>query len=432
MSQSKPIHTYKRKQAFWLSITGGLAILTVTLLYFASAGQIPVMASPPQVRDDTTLGNGSVITIGVAAALTPLNVEWLGWPQANAVQLAVSQTNAAGGINIGGTAYTVNLVTVDSGCNSTQGEEAANFLLDAGVVAVIGHSCSGASLAAQPIYNAAGVAMVSPSASFVGLTDQGYNTTFRVSQRDDAEAVLIATYFRLSLGMDSVALVERSATGYEYAPEAFYNTFTSLGGTITSRRTVTSTDDYTATLTVIQGENPDAVFYAEDDPGAAGLFSSIAEAKGLHIVGWDAVWQDENALPGYGSAAGPGAEGDYAGLNGRRTQDMPGYAAFNADYQAAGFPNYGGEADVWGAFAFDAAQIIIAAIDRADSTNPADIRDQIAATADYDGVVGPYAGFDANGDVIPQWAWMTWFLNGDWGDIFPYKVFLPFVINSTP
>jgi branched-chain amino acid transport system substrate-binding protein len=109
---------------------------------------------------------------------------------------------------------------------------------------------------------------------------------------------------------------------------------------------------------------------------------------------------------------------------------MPGYDDFNAAYKAAGFLNCGGEAEAYGAYAYDAAKIVIAAIDRADSTNPAAIRDEIAATANYDGVVGTYEGFDAKGDVIPQWAWLELYQNGEWVMVYPYKVFLPLVLND--
>jgi branched-chain amino acid transport system substrate-binding protein len=428
MQDSRSVQSSRKRQAIWLSITGGLAMLSVALLLWVGADNTLAMVSPPAAEEATLLNNSSVITIGVAAVLSP-PADWLGWPQANAVQLAISQTNAAGGVDIGGVAYTLTLVTADSACDPAQAATAANTLLNAGAVAVVGHSCSVPAMAAQPIYDAAGVPMVSPSASAIPLTEQGYTTTFRVSSRDDAEAVLMATYFRQSLEMDAVALVERSGTDSNLA-DAFLNTFTGLGGTITSRRAVASTDDYTATLTAIQAENPDAVFYVDQDADDAGLLSSIAQDQGLSVVGWDTRSGADAALENYATAAGPAAEGDYAGLIGRRIQDMPGYDALNADYQAAGFPNYGDEAGVWGAFAYDAAKIIIAAIDRADSAGPAAIRDEIAATANYDGVVGTYEGFDAKGDVIPQWAWLELYQNGEWVMVYPYKVFLPLVLND--
>jgi hypothetical protein len=101
----------------------------------------------------------------------------------------------------------------------------------------------------------------------------------------------------------------------------------------------------------------------------------------------------------------------------RRTADMPGYDGFNADYIAAGFPNFGTDADVWGAFAYDAAMIIIDAIQRADSINPDEIRNAIASTANHLGVVGTYEGFDSNGDVIPQWNWLMHYQGGTWNQL---------------
>ena len=421
------VQSNRRLQAIRLGITVGLAMLFLAALLWVSASGAPTIASSAIDQKAGSLSNGSVITIGVASSQSVFPDG--GWRQANAVQLAVDQVNAAGGIDIGGTNYTLALVAADSACEPTQAVTAANTLLNAGAVAVVGHTCSGASFSAQPIYNAAGASMVSPSSSAPNLTEQGYTTTFRVFPRDDAQAVLMATYFRQSLEMDAVALVEWS--GYEFSTDAFSSTFTSLGGTVTSRHTATSTDDYTATLTVIQAENPDAVLYADNDANNAGFFSNVAHSLGLSIIGWDAIWNGwEVALGDYATAAGSAAEGDYAGLNGRRTDDMPGYDDFNAAYQAAGFPNYGDEAQVWGAFAYDAAKIIIAAIDRADSANPAAIRDEIAATANYAGVVGTYKGFDAKGDVIPQWSWLELYQNGEWVMVYPYKVFLPLVLNN--
>ena len=426
MERSTHLLSGRMLQVVRLGIPVMLAMLFVLIVLGASADGTPAIASSPAQAEAAVLNSGNVITIGVATALSG-PVSFLGWPQANAVQLAIDQVNAAGGVEIGGTFYSLTVVTADDECNPAQAAAAANTLLNAGAVAVVGHACSGPSMAAQSIYNAAGVPMVSPSASAILLTEQGYTTTFRVAPKDDAEAVLMATYFRQSLKMDAVALVEWN--GYVWSTDAFSNTFTSLGGSITSRHGVSSTNDYTTTLTAIQAENPDSVFYADFDANNAGFLSSVAHNLGLNIIGWEADG-NEAALGDYAAAAGAAAEGDYAGLNPRRTRDMPGYNALNEAYLAAGFPNNGDEAGVWGAFAYDAVKIIVNAIDQADSTNPADIRGAIAATTNYQGVVGTYQGFDAKGDVVPQWSWLEKFQNGQWVTAYPYNLFLPLVLND--
>lgn len=413
-------------RALQLSMSIGLAALLLAILLWTSASSTPATALKLTTHETATLNDGTVITIGVAASLSML--ESVGWPQANAVQLAISQTNAMGGLNLGSVTYTLKVVTVDSACDATQAVTAANTLMEAGAVAVVGHTCSGASRLAQPIYSAAGVPMVSPSSTAPDLTGQGYTNTFRVLGTDDAPAILMATYFRQWLRLESAAVVELDGFWGDISPAAFSNTFTSLGGIITSRHIVSSTDDYTTTLTAIQAENPDAIFYADTDPNNAGFLSSIAHTQSMSdvTIGWD-TWDGD--LDTYATEAGPAAEGDYASSF-MITATMPGYPVFNAAYQAAGFLNYGEEAETYGAFAYDAANIIIAAMNRADSIDPMAIRDEIAATADYEGVVGTYEGFDANGDVIPQWAVLARYYNGRWMILHPSKVFLPIMLNT--
>ena len=135
MKYLRSVQSYRDRQTVWMSITAGLAVLAVALLLWAGAGSTPAIASPPAAPETAALSNGSVITIGVASTLSV--APQLGQRQANAVQLAVDQVNAAGGIDIGGTNYTLALVTADSGCNPTQAAVAANTLLSAGVVAVV-------------------------------------------------------------------------------------------------------------------------------------------------------------------------------------------------------------------------------------------------------------------------------------------------------
>ena len=106
--------------------------------------------------------NADVVTIGVAAALSH-GQEAIGIRQANAVQLAVDQVNAAGGVDIGGTPYTVNLVMEDTECNpNIAREDAAPALVSAGVVAVVGDTCSGSTFAIH--FAVVGITCITPIA----------------------------------------------------------------------------------------------------------------------------------------------------------------------------------------------------------------------------------------------------------------------------
>jgi branched-chain amino acid transport system substrate-binding protein len=370
----------------------------------------------------------NVIKIGVQAALT-LGNNFIGVRQANAVQLAVDEVNAAGGIDIGGTPYTVELVLGDSQCRPDQADDAANLLLSAGVVAVVGDTCSSSHFVAQEIFDAAGVSMVSASATSPQVTDRGYDTTFRVVTRDDTWPLRAAESFYNTYAMRSAAVIEMDGFEGGASTDVFTDTFgVTLGGTITSVNIIASSDDIIDTLIKIQGEGAQVIYFPWYDGAIAGQIAFAAYSLGMGDtpIVWDSLSGEKSILlPGYDSEAGPAAEMNYTIFYYREPADMPGYTAFNAAYVAAAFPEYGDEAQMWGAFAYDAAKIILDAIDRADSTDLAAIRDEIANTPGYDGVVGSYEGFDAKGDVIPQWGDMLRSLNGEWLSLHPDPATLP-------
>ena len=410
-----------RMLSWWLA-----GLMLASLMLGSQPAPEAAAQSPPEPASASLVTDPQIV-IGVAAATTG-PVDWIGWRQLNAVQLAIDQANAAGGIDLGGTRHLLALAHADDGCDGAQAHVAANALLNAGAVAVIGHSCSSASLPAQPIYRAAGVPMVIASSTSPLLTEMGYDNTFRVVYRDDAAAELLATYLRQSLGMERVAAIQLTEPWAGMATTAFTTTFARLGGTITGIYVVDSPLDFAAALAAAASKNVEAVYYADGDANRAGALSSAAHDAGITIVAWDSMEADTGPY----AAAGPAAEGDYVGIWGRSTADMPGYEEFNAAYQAAGFANFGDEGDTWGALAYDAANIVIAAIDRTDSVAPGARRDAIAATADYQGVVGTYERFDAKGDVVPQWVSLRQYRSGEWRAPGASRVFLPVALAGGP
>ena len=164
------------------------------------------------------------------------------------------------------------------------------------------------------------------------------------------------------------------------------------------------------------------IVYLDADPNEGGQFSLTAYELGMTdvIIGWVSWVNDKSLLATYATTAGTeAAENDIAIMQYRRFQDMPGWTDFLAAYQAAGFPNEPDDPGIYGAYAYDAAGIIISAIDRADDTDPTAIRNQVAATSNYAGVIGPYLGFDTNGDAIPQWTWLEQYQSGQWNILEP-------------
>ena len=88
----------------------------------------------------------------------------------------------------------VELITADDFCDPEQAVAAAQKLVSDGVIFVVGHYCSGASIPASEVYEAAGVLMISPMSSNPMLTELGRANVFRVINRDDADGILTGNY----------------------------------------------------------------------------------------------------------------------------------------------------------------------------------------------------------------------------------------------
>src|SRR4029450_1083997 len=105
-------------------------------------------------------------------------------------QLAVADLNAAGGV----LGEQLKLITAYDFCDPEQAVAAAKKLISDGVIFVVGHFCSGASIPASEIYAAAGVLMISPTSTNPMLTELGRVNVFRLAHRDEATGIVIGNY----------------------------------------------------------------------------------------------------------------------------------------------------------------------------------------------------------------------------------------------
>jgi branched-chain amino acid transport system substrate-binding protein len=129
------------------------------------------------------------ILIGVAGPMTGTNA-WFGEQMERGAGMAVADLNAAGGV----LGEQVQLITVDDFCDPEQAVAAAKKLVSDGVIFVAGHYCSGASIPASEIYEAAGVLQISPASTNPLLTEMGRANVFRVNFRDDAAGIVVGNY----------------------------------------------------------------------------------------------------------------------------------------------------------------------------------------------------------------------------------------------
>ena len=159
---------------------------------------------------------GAEVLIGVAGPMTG-KIAWFGEQMERGAALAVADLNAEGGV----LGEQVELITADDFCDPEQAVAAAKKLVSDGVIFVVGHYCSGASIPASEVYEAAGVVMITPASSNPMLTELGRANMFRVQNRDDAVGMAAGNYLADHWPDKKIAILhDNTAFGKLIAEEA--------------------------------------------------------------------------------------------------------------------------------------------------------------------------------------------------------------------
>ena len=142
------------------------------------------------------------IKVGIAGPLSgsALNT---GEQQEVGAQKAFSHLNAKGGL----LGKPIVVISVDDACEPRQAKAVARQLVSEGVVFVVGHVCSAASLAVSEIYEKAGIIMISPASTNPKVTDEGGPNVFRTIGRDDQQGTIAGNYLADKHGNNNIAIL---------------------------------------------------------------------------------------------------------------------------------------------------------------------------------------------------------------------------------
>nr|CBA33506.1 hypothetical protein Csp_B19400 [Curvibacter putative symbiont of Hydra magnipapillata] len=318
----------------------------------------------------------------------------LGKDNENGAILAVEELNAAG-VTIGGKKVTLKLMTEDDAADPKQGTAVAQKLADAKVAGVIGHLNSGTTIPASSIYSDAGIPQISPSATNPKYTRQGFKTAFRLVADDAQLGGTLGKYAVKELKGKAIAVIDdRTAYGQGVAQE-FTKAVEAAGGTVVAKEfTTDKATDFSTILTTIKGKKADVVFFGGMDAVAGPM---LRQMKSLGInakfMGGDGICSTE--LVKLGGDAIADNQVYCAEAGGVEGQQKVGMEDFKKKFKA----KFGTEVQVYAPYVYDGVKVMVAAMVKAGSSDPAKYLPVLAATKDYKGVTGTIS-FDNKGDIL--------------------------------
>jgi branched-chain amino acid transport system substrate-binding protein len=317
----------------------------------------------------------------------------LGKDNENAAIMAVDELNAKG-VMIGGKKVKLELVAEDDAGDPKQGTAVATKLADMKVAGVIGHLNSGTSIPASKIYSEAGIPQISPSATNPKFTRNGYKTTFRVVADDVHLGGTLGRYAVNTLKGKSIAVIDdRTAYGQGVAEE-FEKAVKAAGGKLVGHEfTTDKASDFMSILTNIKGKKPDVIFFGGMDAVAGPMLRQV-KSLGMNVkfMGGDGICSGELAkLAGDAMADGQVVCAEAGGVEGTQ---KAGLEAFNVAYKK----KFNLDVQVYAPYVYDALNLMVAAMVKAGSADPAKYLPVLAKTEGYKGVTGTIS-FDAKGDV---------------------------------
>ena len=360
----------------------------------APATAAPATSAPasgkPAVCDTDKFGcavfsSGQTIKIGMGAPMTGDNAAF-GTDISQGAKIAVSDAGQFQG-------FSFELDAEDDGGAPEGGAAVANkFVADPQIVAVEGHIFSGATQAAIPIYEAAGIPMMSPSATNPTLTQSGSKVFNRAVFTDGKQGSFAANYLFTTLGKKNLAVLHDGSTYGQGIAQVVNDQFKQLGGTVVVFQAITPKEsDYTAVLADVASKKPDALFYGGYTAEAVVLVNELKQSG----LGSAIFFSDEGI---YGQdfldRTKANGEGVYA-----TSSPLPPESDAKTKFDAAYLAAYGqpaGKLSTYTWNAYDSAAVLIKAVESV-AVMGSDgklyvprgaLVDAVRATKDYQGLSG--------------------------------------------
>jgi branched-chain amino acid transport system substrate-binding protein len=291
------------------------------------------------------------IKIGIGGPLTTTSAGF-GVEMKQAVDLAVDERNAAGGV----AGAEVLAIAVDDKADPEAGKAVAKgFCDDPAILGVVGHVNSGVAIATGQIYADCGLAVITPMASNPKVTESGFATIFRLTNRDDRKGPGLARYLMEKMGKKR-ALVVDDGTAYGVGLADQFVAGFGAGGTVVARKSVKVGDKDFTEFVKSWPKDFDVLFFAGIREGALILKEMRAQGLSQLFTCGDGCW-DTKAFIAASDGAATKAEGVRILSAAPAIGTVPGSAEFGAKYTA----KYG-PINNYAASSYDSARVLMVAV----------------------------------------------------------------------
>ncbi|WP_374332698.1 branched-chain amino acid ABC transporter substrate-binding protein [Aestuariivirga sp.] len=356
------------------------------------------------------------VLIGAAAPLSGPNAA-LGEQLRRGVQAAVDDINATGGIR--GEKLAVQFA--DDGCDPRKAIDVATGFVSAGVKAVIGHYCSGASIPASKVYQKAGILEISPASTNPRYTDEGGWNVIRLVPRDDAQAGAAAALVLDRFPGQKVAILSDQSPAFAALAARFATALQQKGAAPALQQSFKAGTKDFAPLAQQVVQSGAGVVYLAGSYVEGGLIAQALRAAGsqAQIVSPDSLVTED-----YGNQAKDAANGTLSSF----TYDARKFPAAQSLVQR--FRDQDQNAEGFTLYAYAAVQALAAAEEATGTLDSTRLAEWLRGGNRFDTVVGPVS-FDARGDLAaPAIAWFKW-SDGRYVEVDP-KTLLPPILETTP
>ncbi len=329
-----------------------IAIMLVAVMLLSACGT--AAAEPAACKSDSfgcaVIKPGQTIKIGMGAPMTGDNAAF-GQDISQGSKIAMTDGGQLNG-------FSFELVAQDDGGTAEGGAAVANKLVsDPTVVAIEGHIFSGATKAAIPIYEKAGLPMMSPSATNPDLTKQGSKVFNRLVFTDAYQGKYAAQYLFDKLKVTDLAIIHDGQAYGQGLAQVVNDTFTGLGGKVVAFQAITPGEsDYSAVLADIASKKPQAIFFGGYTAEAVVVVNQMKQSglDGVVFFGDDGTFGQD-----FLDRTGANGEGAYA------TSLIPAASDAKNKFDAAYKEAYGtdpGKLSPYTWTAYDAGAVLIKAI----------------------------------------------------------------------